>query len=236
MKVPMGLGMRARRLQPNRSLAAARLRLVASLPSLDPSGTAGSAGLTYVGPVVPFSPRIPADPMVLVSLSTYRFPRMAECLQTILDACAGLDARIVATTGPVVDPADLRAPANAELHRFVPHADLMPKASLVVGHGGHSTTMQALAHDLPLVLMPMHPMLDQPMVARSLADAGAGRVVRKKATAEELAPVVAHLLADGPHRAAAARLGAEVRSMPGAVNAADRIEEQAANSRRVGAQ
>lgn len=137
---------------------------------------------------------------------------MAECLRTILDACAGLDARVVVTTGPVVDPAELQAPRNAEVHRYVPHAELMPKASLLIGHGGHSTTMQALAHDLPTVLMPMHPMLDQAMVARTVQAAGAGRVVRKKATAAELAPVIASLLADGPRRAAAARLGAQIRS------------------------
>jgi UDP:flavonoid glycosyltransferase YjiC (YdhE family) len=95
--------------------------------------------------------------MVLVSLSTVWFPPMSECLQTILDACAGLNARVVVTTGPVVDPADLRAARNTELHRYRPHAQLMPTASLLVGHGGHSTTMQALAHDLPMVLMPMHP-------------------------------------------------------------------------------
>jgi UDP:flavonoid glycosyltransferase YjiC (YdhE family) len=71
----------------------------------------------------------------------------------------------------------------------------------------------------------MHPMLDQPMVARSVEAAGAGRVVRKKAKADELAPVIAELLADGPHRAAAAHLGAAIRAMPGAVNAADRIED-----------
>ena len=224
MNGPMGLGMRVKRLRPVRALAEARMRLVASLPSLDPAGPDAGPELTYVGPVVTFAPRVAADPMVLVSLSTFRFPRMSECLQTILDACAGLDARVVVTTGPVVEPAELRAPANAEVHRFVPHADLMPLASLVIGHGGHSTTMQALAHDLPMVLMPMHPMLDQPMVASTVEDAGAGRVVRKKATADELTPVIAHLLADGPHRAAAARLGAEVRAMPGATQAADRIE------------
>jgi UDP:flavonoid glycosyltransferase YjiC (YdhE family) len=224
LKGPMGLGMRLKRLQPKRSLAAARLRLVASLPSLDPVGAGRRPDVTYVGPVVPFSSRVDADPLVLVSLSTYRFPRMAQCLQTILDACAGLDAQVVVTTGPVVDPADLRPPANAEVHGFVPHAELMPRASLVIGHGGHGTTMQALAHDLPMVLMPMHPMLDQPMVARSVETAGAGRVVPKKATAADLAPVIAAMLADGPHRAAAARLGAEIRALPGATNAADRIE------------
>jgi UDP:flavonoid glycosyltransferase YjiC (YdhE family) len=225
MKGPMGLGMRAKRLQPTRALADARLRLVASLPTLDPAGTSPRPDLTWVGPIVSYSAPVDADPMVLVSLSTFRFPRMAQCLQTIMDACAGLDARVVVTTGPAVEPAELRVAANGEVHRFVPHAELMPKASLVVGHGGHGTTMQALAHDLPMVLMPMHPMLDQPLVARSVEAAGAGRVVRKKATAEDLAPVIAELLADGPHRVAAASLGAEIRAMPGATNAADRIEE-----------
>ena len=106
----------------------------------------------------------------------------------------------------------------------MPHADLMPRASLVIGHGGHGTTMQALAHDVPLVLMPMHPLLDQPMVARSVAAAGAGRVVPKKATAAELTPVITEMLAEGPHRAAAARLGAQIRALPGATYSADHIE------------
>jgi MGT family glycosyltransferase len=167
--------------------------------------------------------------MVLISLSTYRFPKMAQCLQTMLDACAGLDARVVVTTGPVVDPAELRAPANAEVHRFVPHAELMSRASLVVGHGGHGTTMLALAHGVPLVLMPMHPMLDQPMVARSVGAAGAGRVVGKKSSAADLTPVVAAMLAEGPHRASAARLGAEIRSLRGAPNAADQVEALASD-------
>ena len=226
MRGPMGLGMRLKRLRPTQQLAAAELCLVASLPELDPAGSAPAPApnVTYTGPVVPFSPRSHGEPMVLVSLSTYHFPGMAACLQAILDAAAGLDARVVVTTGPVVDPGELTAPANAEVHRFVPHAELMPHATMLVGHGGHATTMQALAHDLPMMLMPMHPMLDQPMVARSVADAGAGRVVRKKATAAALAPVLEELLADGPHRAAAARLGAQVRALPGAATAADRIE------------
>lgn len=226
LRGPMGLGMRLKRLRPHAALAGAELTLVASLPTLDPSG-ASDPRLTYVGPVVPPTTSVrreTADPTVLVSLSTFAFRGMTGSLQRVLEACAGLDARVVVTTGPVVDPDELRAPANAEVHRFVPHAELMPSASLVIGHGGHGTTMQALAHDLPLVVMPMHPLVDQPLVGRSVERAGAGRVVPKKASADRLAPVVAALLADGPHRAAAARLGAEIRAMPGATNGADRIE------------
>jgi UDP:flavonoid glycosyltransferase YjiC (YdhE family) len=225
LRGPMGVGMRLKRLRPTRSLAQARLRLVTSVPSLDPAGT--RPGLTYVGPVAPLEPvaaRVPGDDLVLVSLSTFRLPGLAQCLQTILDACAGLDARVVVTTGPVVDPDELRAPANAQVHRFVPHAQLMSGASLMVGHGGHGSALQALAHDLPQVLMPLHPLIDQPMVARSLERPGAARVVGRKVGAAELAPVIASMLADGPHRAAAARLGAEIRALPGAVGAAELLE------------
>jgi UDP:flavonoid glycosyltransferase YjiC (YdhE family) len=224
LRGPLGIGMRLMRLRPEASLAAAKATLVASLPTLDPAGAHPRPGVEYVGPVVSSSPRTAADPAVLVSLSTFRFPKMQECLQTVLDATAGLDARVVVTTGPVVDPADLRPAANHELHRFVPHAELMPHMSLVVGHGGHSTTMQALAHDLPLVVMPMHPMLDQPMVGRSVEQARAGRLVPKKIDAASLRPIITELLGDGPHHAAAARLGGEIRALPGPTNAANRIE------------
>ena len=122
------------------------------------------------------------------------------------------------TTGPAVDPASLRPAANDEVHRFVPHADLMPQVSLVVGHGGHGTTMQALAHDLPLVVMPMHPMLDQPMVGR-LGRAGRRRtVVSKKATADELAPVIAGCSPTGRTARRPPVWARAIRAMPGATN------------------
>jgi UDP:flavonoid glycosyltransferase YjiC (YdhE family) len=232
LRGPMGLGMRVLRLDPAASLAAARGSLVASLPTLDPAGARPRPDGTYVGPVVRSSPRVAADPAILVSLSTIRFAKMQECLQTVLDATADLDARVVVTTGPVIDPASLRPATNQELHRFVPHAELMPRMSLVVGHGGHSTTMQALAHDLPVVVMPMHPLLDQKMVGRSVEQAGAGRLVSKNASAQQLRAVVSELLADGPHRQAAARLGEQIRAMPGALNGADQVEALLRNGAR----
>ena len=222
---PMGLNLRLRRLRPTEALDRAAARILTTIPTLDP--TAGlAANIRQVGPVVDFAPRRTSDrPTVLVSLSTFAFPRMARSFQAILDATRGLDARVVATTGPAVEPTELRVPDGVEIHRFVPHVELMPEAHVLVGHGGHGTTMQALAHDLPVLVMPMDRMTDQPAVGRSLVDAGAGRVVRKGASADRIAPLIAELVADGPHRPAAARLGAEVRSLPGARLGADVVEE-----------
>lgn len=226
LRGPLGLDLRRRGLRPHRSLDHAAARLLTTLPSLDPLPRPPD-NLRRVGPVVDVAPRQPTDgrPLVLVSLSTFGFPGMRGSLQAVLDATRGVDADVVATTGPAVDPAALDVPRGVEVHRFVPHVELMPRASLVVGHGGHGTTMQALAHDLPVVVVPMDPMSDQPLVGRSLERAGAGRVVRKRAVARGVGPAVEALLGDGPHRAAAARLGAEVRDRPGARLGADALED-----------
>ncbi|RNM13601.1 glycosyltransferase [Nocardioides pocheonensis] len=236
LKGPMGLAAKAKRLRPRAAWDSAALTVVASLGELDPGYSLTRPVTTlWTGPVL--TPPAPHDlsshdPAVLVSLSTYNFPDMARSLQNILDATAGLAARVVVTTGPVVDPAELHTSANHEVHRFVPHDDLMPEMSLVVGHGGHATTMRALAHDLPLVVMPMHPLLDQPVVGRQVEAAGAGRTVKKGASAEQLRPVIAAMLADGPHRTAAARLGALIRESRGTATAADRILEVVPNGAR----
>ena len=229
-KGPIGALIRLRGVDWARALEGATARLVASLPSLDPAASGPlPANLAYTGPVVDATPAAPAEPTVLVSLSTYAYSGLGATMQRVLDACSDLPTKVIVTTGPVVDPASLRLPANAEAHRWVPHGELMPKVSLVVGHGGHSTTMLALAHDLPLLVLPMHPLVDQPMVGKAVEGAGAGRRMSKKASPRELRPVIAELLGDGPHRTAAARLGAEIRAMRGPRTAADRIEALVGN-------
>jgi UDP:flavonoid glycosyltransferase YjiC (YdhE family) len=154
---------------------------------------------------------------------------MRATLQRILDATEALPATVIVTTGPVVDPASLRLPRNAVAHRWVPHAGVMPQVSMVIGHGGHSTTMLALAHDLPLLVLPMHPLVDQPMVGKAIEAAGAGRRLPKRSSPRTLRPAIEALLADGAHRAAAARLGAQVRELRGAETAAERIEALVGN-------
>jgi UDP:flavonoid glycosyltransferase YjiC (YdhE family) len=224
---PIGLWARARRLHPVRRWDGAALTLAATAEELDPAARSPRpANFRYTGPVldVPRRPASFADRSVLVSLSTFSYPKMREVLQTIVDATAGLDARVVVTTGPVLDPADIRGHDRAEIHRFVDHDELMPGMSLVVGHGGHATAMRALAHDLPLLLLPLHPMLDQPLVARAVASAGAGQRLRRSASADQIRTAIAALLEDGPHRVAAAGLGERIRAARGTETAVAALE------------
>jgi UDP:flavonoid glycosyltransferase YjiC (YdhE family) len=100
----------------------------------------------------------------------------------------------------------------------------MPSVSLVVGHGGHSTTMRALAHGIPLLIMPMHPLLDQPMIGQAIAAAGAGRALPKSASPAQIRSAVQALLADRTYRDTAETIGLRLRSQSGAVAAADELE------------
>jgi UDP:flavonoid glycosyltransferase YjiC (YdhE family) len=204
------------------------LVVVTTLPEIDRIGDV-SGVLRQTGPVwqgsrpEPASPNADA-PFVLASLSTIYQDGQVKALQSIVDALASLPVRALVTTGPAVDPAVLRPAQNVEIRRFVPHAEVMPRASLMISHGGHSTTMAALGHDLPLIVMPMFPQGDQPAIGRALADLGAARVVKKTDSAERIAEVVRDLLADGRYKAAAHALGEKIRQRDGAVVAADALE------------
>jgi UDP:flavonoid glycosyltransferase YjiC (YdhE family) len=225
LRGPMGIGMKVKRIPARRLLSTASARLVACLAELDPASSGSRpANLRYTGPVVSGVPAQPTQPTVLVSLSTVNFPGQARAMQNILDALGTLDVRGIATVGPSIGAENLTVPPNVELRGFVPHSELLSSVSMVIGHGGHATTMAALVHDLPVLVMPMHPMLDQKMVGQSLVDAGAGRLLPKTAKPTVIAAVVEELLGEGPHRAAAARLGAAIRVAPGVPAGADLVE------------
>lgn len=223
---PIGITARLKGLGPRRLWRQADLGLVCTDRSLDPAadGTVPRQ-LTWTGavqraeePAVAQSP-----PRVLASLSTVSFPGQRDVLQNILTAVDGMDLELVMTTGPSVDPDSLSAPPNASVHRFVPHDDVMPGCSAVIGHGGHSTTTRALSYGLPLLIVPMHPMLDQPMIGKVVAGAGAGVVLSRKSSAGSIRDALNTLLTSEQHRRAAREVGERIRSTDGASVAADRI-------------
>jgi UDP:flavonoid glycosyltransferase YjiC (YdhE family) len=220
-KGPLGLLLRLRGFNALALLDGGEPTMAATIPDLDD----GHGDVVHTGAVVRGAPAAPARPTVLISLSTFAFRGLEQTWQRLLDAVAPLPVRVIATTGPAVDVGRLRVPDGVELHTWLPHAEVMPEVSLVVGHGGHATTMTALAHDLPLLVIPMDAKTDQPYIGRAIQRAGAGRTMGRRSSREKVRAAVEELLADGPHRTAAARLGAAVRALPGASTGADLIED-----------
>jgi UDP:flavonoid glycosyltransferase YjiC (YdhE family) len=204
--------------------------VVTTLEEIDvPTRHRRKPALRYTGPALPDLPaqqstKSSSTATILISLSTTYVPGQAKALQNIVDAVATLPLKAVVTTGPAIEPRDLRAPENVELLGYAPHSEMMSTVSLVVGHGGHATTMLALAHDLPLVIMPMNPAFDQPLIGRRIQELGAGLALVSSASPAEIRTAIQDVLADPKYRVEAARLGAAIRASDGTRAAADLLQ------------
>jgi UDP:flavonoid glycosyltransferase YjiC (YdhE family) len=161
---------------------------------------------------------------VLLSLSTVYFPGQQESMQRILDAVGHLPINVVATIDENIATDRLRIPANVDARSFVDHGEVMPRVGMVIGHGGHATTMYALAHALPLLIIPQHPMLDQPLLGQLIAAAGAGIALDQHPDAADIHRAVMTLMNDDTAARAAAELGACIRARNGTLEAAGRVE------------
>ncbi|WP_433860045.1 glycosyltransferase [Streptomyces kronopolitis] len=214
------------------------LVLVFSTPALIGAGpdTGGAGGYpshyAFVGPAFgarpasrgfPWHRLDPARPRVLVSLGTLNREAGARFYPAVLRAADALADRaqlILAAPGDLVGT----VPPHLVHQEYVPQLQLLPHLDAVLCHGGHNTVCEALAYGLPLVVAPVRD--DQPIVARQVAEAGAGVRVRfGRARADELHRALAAVLDDPAHRRAARRIQASFAAAGGAPAAADRLEK-----------
>jgi len=190
--------------------------LVTCPPGLDLPPAGGlAANVRYVGAALEgpgrhgdWAPPPGDGSLVVVSLGTTPMEE-GPIVQAALDALAGLPVRVLATLGAHLDPGGLRAPANAVVGRYVPHAVVLPHASALVTHGGLGTVLAGLGHGVPLVCVPLG--REQPDNAAAVARVGAGLVVAPAAVATSLGAAVARVLDDPAFGRAAAAIG---RSAP----------------------
>lgn len=235
---PVGIAARLGGAGPVTEWSRAAARIVICDVAFDPGSsrrTPVARGAEWVGALETgraAAPDASAPPLVVVSLSTTWFPGQTEVYERVAAALGSLPVRGLITLGGLQPDRELRLPSNVRVVDRADHGELFPQASLVIGHGGHSTTFRALAHGVPVLVLPMHPMLDQPMVGRSVERAGAGRTLPKSSSPARLAAAVTELLADEHVRSAAARLGERLRATDAAGAAADAVERVVAEGAR----
>ncbi|MEP6527757.1 MAG: nucleotide disphospho-sugar-binding domain-containing protein [Nocardioidaceae bacterium] len=131
-------------------------------------------------------------------------------VQRVCDAVAepGVDA--VLTLGPALDAGALRVADNIELLSFAGHDELLPGCAAVVTHGGLGTTLRALAHGVPLLLLPLG--RDQALNAERATRLGVGTQLSVDATAPEIRGALTSLLADTGVATAAANSSQRISS------------------------
>ena len=200
---------------------------------LDAPALADWSMVRHVGPVledekfaVPTVLPWPDDdttPLVMVSFSTGFEQRNVDKLQRTLDALAELPVHVVATTGGIVAPNELAAPANAIVLNYAAHDPIMRRAALVVTHGGHGTAMRALRHGVPMVVIPGLAG-DQPYVAAAVAEWGAGQALPGDAATAAICAAAREVLFTPSYRERARQRATALAGVDGAINAADELE------------
>ena len=164
-------------------------------------------------------------PLVYATIGTVQSIYQAEFFGTLFDAARSLDADVVVTTGG--NPSDLPAPpGNVRVERYVPNSIIIPKAQVVVHHGGASSTIGAMVHGKPAVVAPFAH--DQPDNAQRVRWLGVGTMVDPitvSSTALEGA-IEAALASSAMHDRAAA-LSRQLRQYDAGQTAAELLEELA---------
>lgn len=167
-------------------------------------------------------------PTVHFTLGTIFNVESGDLFQRVVAGLRALPIRLVVTVGRDVDPAELGPqPPHVRIERYVPHAELLPQCILVVSHGGSGSVLDALAHGLPMVLLPMG--ADQPLnAARCEALAVARTLDALSATPRAVADAVVRVLEDATYRRAAERVRDEIAALPGPEHAVRLFEQLAA--------
>ncbi|MDI5963743.1 macrolide family glycosyltransferase [Streptantibioticus silvisoli] len=182
----------------------------------------------YAGPA--WTPARDSERLALVSLGTESVARPGF-LQDCADAFDSERWHVVMTTGRGVDPARLGpVPEHVEIHAWLPHPAVLPRADVLVCHGGMGSVMEALYYATPVVTLPQAHELA--ISARRLEELRVGRtVLPDRFTPDTLADAVDALTTDPDLAGRLAEVRTAVREAGGAAGAADRLRAWAPQPR-----
>jgi UDP:flavonoid glycosyltransferase YjiC (YdhE family) len=170
---------------------------------------------------------LPARPTVYATLGTVANDR-ADLFEAFIAGLRDEPGNLVVTVGRDQDPARFGPqPANVRVERYVPQSLLLARCDLVVSHGGSGTVVAALAHGLPLVVVPVT--ADQPYNAERCAALRLGRVLPPaEVTPGTVRAAVRAVRADPSYRRNAQRVRAEIDGMAGPEHAVALLERMVA--------
>ena len=154
-----------------------------------------------------------------------------DLFDRVLAGLRELPATVIVTVGRSLDPERFGPqPDNVHVERYVPQSLLLPHCDLVVNHGGSGSVIGALAHGLPLVVLPMG--ADQLPNAQRCEQLGVGVVLDAvRATPRSVRDTTSALLRDAHAREAAERIRDEIASLPGPEAAVPMLEQLVERSR-----
>lgn len=165
-------------------------------------------------------------PVVLITQGTTAND-VERMLVPAVRALAEEDVLVVLTTGSKLDVERLLPlPDNVRMERFVPYHHLLPHVDVMMTNGGYNGVNAALAHGVPLVVVPATE--ENPDVAARVEYAGVGVVVTPRAVTESsLRAAVTTVRTNESYRRRAAELAVDLNNSDAPKRAADLIESAA---------
>jgi MGT family glycosyltransferase len=164
-------------------------------------------------------------PLVYASLGTL-VNGMDAIYKHILGAVESLeDVQVVLSVGKNVDLEKLGPiPSNAIVVRSAPQIELLKRAALCITHAGLNTTLESLAHGVPMVAIPIG--YDQPGIAARITYHGAGEFVEvDDLTTARLRGLIEKVLQNPSYRKRAEYFQKVISKTRGLDVAADIIEQ-----------
>lgn len=215
------------------SVASTDLVLLVSTPALEYPCSDLPDHYWFIGPLL-WQPDVPVPPAVAAALETTRpiiyvsqgttYNRNPRILLRALEALGAESIQVIVAVGRAFESGEFSdAPVNAVIEPFIPFSAVVSKIHVAVTHAGSGAVHMALAHGIPLVLLPLTG--DQPELAARCVRAGAAvRLDPMTVGPEELKAAVFTVLNDPAYRAGARRIMESYARYDGPRLAADLLE------------
>jgi UDP:flavonoid glycosyltransferase YjiC (YdhE family) len=152
--------------------------------------------------------------------------------RALLDALSDEPLNVILTVGRDNDPAVLGAlPSNARVEQYVAQSFILPRCAAVVCHAGSGTTLAALSHGLPLVVIPQG--ADNFVNAERCVSAGAAQcLLPGGVNADSIQRAIHAVLTERSYRTSAREIQAEIAAMPSPQEVVGQLLHLAANATR----
>jgi MGT family glycosyltransferase len=142
-------------------------------------------------------------------------------MRRVIDCLAATPHRYIVSKGPL--HAELDLASNMYGAEFLPQTSIIPRADLVITHGGNNTTTECLHFGKPMIVLPLF--WDQHDNAQRMDELGLGvRLDTYRFTDAQLHGALARLLGDTALRDRLGRAAADIQGRQGLRRAADVIE------------
>ncbi|PFE14910.1 macrolide family glycosyltransferase [Bacillus cereus] len=190
----------------------------------------------FVGPSIATRKEIGSFPIedlknkkvVFISMGTV-FNEQPELYEKCFEAFKGIDATVILVVGKKININQFKdIPYNFKVYNYVPQLEVLKHTDVFVTHGGMNSSSEALYYGVPLVVVPVTG--DQPLVAKRVAEVGAGiRLNRKELVPELLREAVNKVMDDVAFKEKSRKVGESLRDAGGYKKAIEEIEKFVSN-------